>query len=165
MKKNRTLLGVALVIALLVLGIGYAWDTLSPTVKGTATISANEDNFVVALANPTVGNSDAGNTFTVDGLTGTLTVKSLKSVGETVTATVEVINNSDIGIKAKVTDDTVAEQDTGNYFTVTTDWVATELASNGGKKLMTITVKLDKAPIAEATGTFEITMDATAEAE
>lgn len=163
MKKNRTLLGVALVIALLVLGVGYAWQTLSPTVNGTATISESTDNFVVALENPTVNGT--GNTFTSNGLTGTLTVNSLKSVGDTVTATVEVVNRSDVGIKASVTDDTVTEVDTGNYFTVTTDWEATELTSNGGKKLMTITVKLDKAPISEVSGTFTIKMDATAQAE
>ena len=163
MKKNRTLLGGALVIALLVLGVGYAWQTLSPTINGTATISESADNFVVALENPTVDGT--GNTFTVSNLTGTLQVNSLKSVGDTVTATVEVVNRSDVGIKASVTDDTVTEVDTDNYFTVTTDWVATDLASNGGKKLMTITVKLDKAPISEVTGTFTIKLDATAKAE
>lgn len=165
MKKNRTLLGVALVIALLVLGVGYALETLSPTIKGTATVSDSADNFVVALENPTVTNSDAGNTFTVSGLIGTLQVNSLKSVGDTVTATVEVVNRSAVGIKANVTDDTITEVDTGNYFTVTTDWETTKLASNGDKKLMTITVKLDKAPIDTVEGTFTIKLDATAEAE
>lgn len=182
MKKKNTFLGVALLIAVLVLGIGYALTTGPLTIEGTATANQSATSFNVKFTNATADEeitdsesnvlasssaqvtSDSVATMTVD----------LTNVGDSQTVTFEVTNDSQAGLKAvidpanvKIYKHGTTEDFSSEYFTVTqsiTDSV--EIASQD-KTTFTVTVELKKAVIGDAvTEKFDVVLsDITAEEE
>ena len=117
MKKNKTLLGVALLIAVLMLGVGYALESRQLSLTGTATANPTDANFIVEFSSATANNTSDTATFT--GTSATYTVNSLTEVGQTAVGTFKIKNMSKAGINANITAGRIAETDDGNYFEVT----------------------------------------------
>ena len=163
MKNKRTLIVVALILAAILLGIGYAAiANVNLNITGNATVSPAQANFQVVY--------DAVNTFTVSdankvtvGRTSdtaaTLTVTGLTAKNDEVTATYKILNNSqdlNASITAAITNSNTS------YFTVTTDWGSSAKTINaGGSDYITVTVKCAQTPI-DADQTATITIDLTA---
>lgn len=161
MKKNKTLLGVALLIAVLMLGIGYALDTKELTLTGSATTAPADTNFVVEFSDADASNDSDTATFT--GTSATYTVNSLTEVGQTAVGTFKIKNMSNTGINANIAEADVEEIDAGNYFEVTTSLTNNTNVAVNGEATYTVTVKLIKAPVdAAATATFNIGFTAEA---
>lgn len=168
MKRKNTLVGMALLIAVLMLGVGYALDTRTLSIDGTVDVTASSENFKVEFtAASAADTSNTASVDTTDKTKATLTVTTLKSVGDTATATFTVSNNSAAGISANIPVPEIVENENGDYFEVTTDWTATTLLPTDGSnsKVMTVTVKLIKAPVSDIEGKFTINLNATAETQ
>ena len=169
MKKKKSFVALALVVAVLVLGVGYALNTIDLKVNGDITVSPDDSNFDVNFtdASITTAGTLTGKTDTADkgnGKTATLSVKTLKTVGEKVIAEYTITNNSKAGINATLSNPTATQTDdtAKDYYTVTATLAdANPIAPNGTKKL-TVTVELVKAPLEEVTGNFTVTFNASA---
>ena len=169
MKKKKSFVALALVVAVLVLGVGYALNTIDLKVNGDITVSPDDSNFDVNFtdAKITTTGTLTGKTDTADkgnGKTATLSVKTLKTVGEKVVAEYTITNNSKAGINATLSNPTATQtdDDAKDYYTVTATLAdANPIAPNGTKKL-TVTVELVKAPLEEVTGNFTVTFNASA---
>lgn len=165
MKKKNTLLGVALLIAVLMLGVGYAITSITLKVNGTATAQESATSFKVEFTGAEAGaetTDDAGNTLTSaaanigNGTTATMEV-TLTNVEDTQTATFEVSNLSQAGLSAKITATNVKiyEEDgttpfASDYFDVTTDIADVTIPSvTNNTTEFTVTVKLKKAFISD----------------
>ena len=87
MKKKKSFVALALVVAVLVLGVGYALTTIDLKVNGDITVSPDDSNFDVNFTDASITTTGTltGKTDTADkgnGKTATLSVKTLKTVGE-----------------------------------------------------------------------------------
>lgn len=157
MKKKNTFLTVALLLAVVVLGVGYAASTGPWVVEGTATATASE--FDVAFTN-----HQAGNNVTSSSVEGDLLAKmavELENVGDTATATFTITNRSQKGIGAEINeDDIVITRGTNSeYFDVTYKLGSSTIASNGGTTTLEVTVELIKATTEEKTETFTVSLN------
>ena len=169
MKKKKSFVALALVVAVLVLGVGYALTTIELKVNGDITVSPDDSNFDVNFTDASITTTGTltGKTDTADkgnGKTATLSVKTLKTVGDKVVAEYTITNNSKAGINATLSNPTATQTDdtAKDYYTVTATLAdANPIAPNGTKKL-TVTVELVKAPLEEVTGNFTVTFNASA---
>ena len=164
MKKNKTLLGVALLIAVLMLGVGYALSTKPLSLTGSATATPTDANFVVEFSSASASHgADVAEVDTTDKTKATFTVTSLTAVGDTAVGTFKIKNKSNAGINAKITAGELAETDAGNYFEVTTALTDNENVAVDGEATYTVTVELVKAPVeTAATGSFTVSFNAEA---
>lgn len=167
MKKNKSFIGLALVVAILVLGIGYALSAIDLNVNGDVAISPDDSNFAIEFTNATVDGT--GNNATIgDGHIATLDVKSLKTVGDTVTAVYTITNKSNAGLSATLTNPNVTQVEAGtanDYYTASAVLGTTDPISVNGTTTLTVTVKLIKAPLEDVTGKFTVSFKANAVAE
>ena len=154
--KKRTGI-IAIIIAILVLGIGYAAiSNVTLTVNSSsATVSPSQSNFVVKY--------DAANTFTYTGnpagstvtlgrtndTTATFTITGLTKQGDSVTITYPIINESPT-LAASLAVPTFVNDNT-TYFSVTPSAPssATQIAANGGTTNLVFTVSVIKTPVAD----------------
>ena len=169
MKKKKSFVALALFVAVLVLGVGYALTTIDLKVNGDITVSPDDSNFDVNFtdAKITTTGSLAGQTDVAtkgDGKTATLSVKSLKTVGEKVVAEYTITNNSKAGINATLSNPTATQTNDAakDYYTVTATLENNDAIAPNGTKKLTVTVELVKAPLDEVTGAFEVTFNANA---
>ena len=169
MKKKKSFVALALVVAVLVLGVGYAITTIDLKVNGDITVSSDDSNFDVNFTDASITTTGTltGKTDTAEkgnGKTATLSVKTLKTVGEKVVAEYTITNNSKAGINATLSNPTATQTNDAakNYYTVTATLADTNpIAPNGTRKL-TVIVELVKAPLEEVTGNFTVTFNASA---
>ena len=169
MKKKKSFVALALVVAVLVLGVGYALTTIDLKVNGDITVSPDDSNFDVKFTNATVtghgtvqDKTDEANIG--DGRTATLSVKTLKTVGEKVVAEYTITNNSKAGINATLSNPTATQKDDDakDYYKVTAELADNNAIVPNGTKKLTVTVELVKAPLDEVTGAFEVKFNANA---
>lgn len=171
MKKKNTFIGVALLIAILMLGIGYASSTLDLNITGTATGVEAPENFKVVFKSADAGNLDqeySANVKSVavleDATMAEMSVE-LGIVGDKASATFVIENQSANGIAAKLTADNVKILDMDNneynseYFDIELDWVNEDVtlypATEGEEAEsfpLVVTVTLKKAVIGETEG-------------
>lgn len=167
MKNRKTLITLGVIVAVLMLGVGYAViSDINLSINGNATATTSDENFKVVFDNSaTTVSDDTKVTATVDKgqLTATMTVTGLTTTGDTATATYTIKNNS-TELSALVSQDsTKITNDNKTYFDITTNWEETTLA-HGGSKTVTVTVKLIKTPATEdQTATFTIPFVAKAQ--
>lgn len=166
--KNRKIVVVAfLLIAVLLLGVGYAAVSDVLDINGSADVNPdtayNQDiYFSAAVAN----GDNTPNTATIDPNDNdvvTFTVSSLSGKGDTATFTFTITNAGDLN--ATVTP-TLASDGNSNteYFKITSDWKGQpkELAS-GGNATYVVTVELLKTPTTSLHGTFHIELTAVSD--
>ncbi len=190
MKNRKTVVVAFLLIATLLLGVGYAALNDTLTLAGQANVTTgkaeeelNEDvYFYSATATSTTGTSGLANTATVltDTDRASFTVNSLALGGETATFSFVVHNASNhevtlstptITMRDLIADGEDTENDDDNVFTVTTSWASTSLPaatddSNPGTATLTVVVQLYSTgtnPENAITGYFDIAFNATAQ--
>ena len=167
--KNRKGLISLMLVAVLLLGIGYAALTDTLDITGSADVNQsaaeeafNEDiYFSAAVANET-GNTASVNADNND--KASFTAKTLKGKGDKVTFTFTIKNDGDV--EATVTPKLNATLGNTNpeYFSLTSDW-------DGGAKVLaaqseityTLTVELLKTPTETVAGSFLVELTAVAD--
>lgn len=148
---------IAILIAVVLLGVGYAViSNVTLNVNGSkATVNADPANFDVKYdeestfaytGNPT------GSTVTLtrtDDTTATFTIEGLTKQGDKVTITYPIINASE-HLKASLAAPSITNDNT-EYFRVTTSspTAGTELAANGGSTNLVLEVEVIKTPVAD----------------
>lgn len=171
MKKKNTFLGVALLIAVLVLGIGYALTINGLKVTGTATATEDGSNFnVIFSAADTDDDTVNAEIDANDELKRTAIMDvTLGKVGESVSAWFTIENTSANGITAVVDPSDVTLTSTGGaefdntYFDIVYSLgqqEAIELTPEQPTVDLFVTVTLKKAVIGEPVeNKFFITLD------
>lgn len=168
MKNKKTLLGLVLLIAILLLGVGYAAISgYKLTIGGTAGATGNTDNFIVKFTKTTAGTnctkaeisaSDA------NARTATMEVAGLTAKGDTATATFEVTNESpELNAVLAVETKEMTGAD-ASYFTVNAEISdnAESMAPNA-VRTVTVTVTLDKTVVEDKSATISVVLSATPE--
>ena len=149
MGKNTKIVGGILLVAILLVAVGYAAITkVGLNIDGTAKSEANPDNFKVELIGEPQTSGDGTTTATIntaDKTQGTMNVSGLNAKGQTARATYTVKNQSadlsaDLTAKATSTND--------EYFEVQCSLDKTTLKAQE-QTTMTVKVKLLKTPIDE----------------
>ena len=170
MKKKRTLTALAAVLAVLMLGVGYAAvanDIL--TINGTASATPSDNNFVVEFdRDTTVGSTDGASGTYTNATTATFSVSGLTAKGQTASATYTIKNSSsDLSANLTAAIGTMTNGEGGNeddktYFNVSYSFADTTITA-GGKTTLTVTVTMLKTPVAEDVSvTFPVTITASA---
>ena len=146
--------------------MGHFDDLTSSLGYMTYTETAGLDSFTesfdtVKHVTATTGESNKTASITVanDALSADVAVSNLTTVGDTVTFTIPVINESD-GIKANIT--AAITNNNEEYFNVTATTTTETLLNDGGATTdVTVTVSVVKVPkVNDVEGTFTVTLTA-----
>ena len=149
MGRNTKIVGGILLVAIVLVAVGYAAITnIGLNINGTAKSKADPDNFKVELVGEPQTSGDGTTTATIntaDKTQGTMNVSGLNAKGQTAIATYTVKNQSadlsaDLTAKATSTND--------EYFEVQCSLDKTTLKAQE-ETTMTVKVKLLKTPIDE----------------
>lgn len=162
MKNKKIFIVVALLIAVLLLGIGYAAiSNITLTISGKATATPADANFVVRFAEtpyPSVSDGTKVTAERTDDKTATLNVTGLTAKGDTVTATYTIENAS-----ADLTADlsaAVTNNSNDTYFKVTPTLAKSSITA-GTETTVTVEIELVKTPV-ETDVSSNITVTLTA---
>lgn len=161
MKRRNTYVGLILLLAVLMLGIGYAaMSNITLNIGGSASAIVEDENFKVKFTGtPEVSSSDVTATIT-DDHNATLNVTGLSAKGDKVTATYTIENASE-DLSASVAVPTITNSNE-DYFTVTTDMSASQTLAAGGNTTVTVTVELVKTPVdADQTADIKVSLVAS----
>ena len=149
MKKTSKIAIVFGVVAILLIGVGYAAiENISLTINGTATADPSQSNFVVKFDQSVEPIQDGKGTITAkitDDTKATLNVTGLATEGEKASATYTVKNDSkdlSANLTASIT------QKNNEYFKVTQEIGKTSL-TKGETTTLKVTVELIKTPSTE----------------
>jgi len=164
MKQSRTFLILALVVAVLALGIAYAAITsVTLNVNGNVLASAEQGNFKVSFIKdgtgaPSFNGKGTATLAITNDTTATMDVSGLSSIGDTLTATFTIKNTSD-----DLTATLVATPSNSNpeYFEVTPTLGSTTVDPVDGTTTLQVAVKLIKTPLADQKATIGIAIVAT----
>lgn len=171
MKKKRTLTVLAAVLAVLMLGVGYAAvanDVLNIT-DASASATPDSANFVVEFdQTSTIQKSTGVEAAYTDATNATFSVSGLTAKDQTASATY-TIKNSSADLSANLaaaigtmTNGTSGTEDDKTYFNVTYSFGSTTVEA-GGDTTLTVTVTMLKTPVAEDVSvTFPVTITASA---
>ena len=156
MKNRKKMITTALIVLVLLLGVGYATvSSVNLNINGTSKAETKELQVfydgtnsgtsakVTAISSPE--NTRAA-TFTVENMT----------LNETVTMTFEV-KNYETDVNATLAAPSVTENTNGVYFEVTTSCNKTTLNA-GDTATITVNVKLIKTPVTEEAGSTTVTV-------
>jgi len=167
MKNKKSLLWVALVVCVLILGVGYAVvSSVGLDITGSAKVA---DSTLKVAFNGETSVSDSGKVVAEaedDTLTASITVTGLSKVGDSVTATYTIKNEeTDLDASYIVDPEKGIENDQEDYFTVTTDVddVAKTISANG-TNTVTVTVTLKAIPVDKDNSTANIKVNLAASA-
>lgn len=150
MHKKKTFVGVFLMLAILVLGVGYAAiSNITLNITGSATASPDDKNFSVKFNDTAITVSDANKVTAkkTDDLNATLEVTGLTAKGDTATATY-TIENASADLSASLASPVITNSNT-EYFKVTTDLADATVITHGKTTTVTVTVELIKTPITQ----------------
>lgn len=161
MKNKKTFACIALLIVVLVIGIGYAAITDSLEITGTATATPNDENFKVVFTGETTADEGVIATAVADAKTATLDVTGLTTKDQSKTATFTIQNKSD-ELKALV-DVKTETIENSEFFSIdaTVANASAELAPNG-TTTVTVKVTLNKTPINDVSGKINVELTSTA---
>ena len=160
MKNRKKMITTALIVLVLLLGVGYATvSSVSLNINGTAKAGSKElqvfydgvnsgtSDKVTAISSPA---RTRGATFTVENMT----------LGEIVTMTFEV-KNYETDVNATLAAPNVTQNTNGDYFQVTTSCDKTTLNA-GDTATITVNVKLIKTPVSEEACSTTVTVEMAA---
>lgn len=171
MKKKRTLTVVAAVLAVLMLGVGYAAvaNDLLYITNASASATPSDANFVVQFdeQTPVVEGNNVTADYT-DATNATFAVSGLTAKGQTASATYAIENLSpdlSANLTAEIgtmTNGATGTEDDKTYFSVSYSFADTTITA-GGSTTLTVTVTMLKTPVAEDVSvTFPVTITASA---
>ena len=152
MKKKRTLTVVAMVLAVLLLGVGYAVaiDDIKLNITGNATATPNADQYVVKFVENSAQDITEGKPTYIsvtpgvtDDLNATIQVTGMKAKGESVTVQYTIANESaDLSATLSVAVGTGVS----DKFTIT-PVLGTTLLAKDSTTTLTVTITLNETPI------------------
>ena len=156
MKNRKKMITTALIVLVLLLGVGYATvSSVNLNINGTANAETKElqvfydgvnsgtSDKVTAISSP---DKERTATFTVENMT----------LNETVTMTFEV-KNYETDVNATLAAPNVTQNTNGDYFQVTTSCDKTTLNA-GDTATITVNVKLIKTPVTDEAGSTTVTV-------
>ena len=165
--KNRKSLIAVLLVAVMLLGIGYAALTDTLDITGSADVNQsaaeeafNEDiYFSAAVANET-GNTASVNADNND--KASFTAKTLKGKGDKVTFTFTIKNDGDVAATITPKLNATLGNTNPEYFSLTSDWAGASktLAGGGAEVTYTVTIELLKTPTETIAGSFLVELTA-----
>ena len=160
MKNRKALIVTVLIVAVLLLGIGYAISNQELFVSGNAT--ANAGDFLVkfddTVAVATSGDGTSSGTIT-DATTATISVDELSKVNEEAVVTYTV-KNASTDLSANLTAE-VTTNSNQTYFTVTSELADYTIAA-GDSTTLTVKVKLVKAALEAQSANITVKLTASA---
>lgn len=167
MKNRKSVIVAFLLVAVMLLGVGYAALTDVLDITGTADVNQsaaeeafNEDiHFIAAKAN------EDGNTASVNADNNdkaSFTANTLNGKDDTASFTFTIKNKGDVDATVTPALNTVLGNTLPEYFEVTSDWggQAKDLAA-GAEITYTVTIKLLKTPTETISGSFLVELTAT----
>ena len=164
--KNRKGLIAFLVLAVMLLGVGYAalTDTLDITGSADVNQSAAEEAFNEDIYFSAAVANEEGNTASINADNNdkaSFTAKTLKGKGDTVTFTFTIKNDGDVAATVTPKLNATLGNTNPEYFSLTSDWngEAKTLAA-GGELTYTLTVELLKTPTETIAGSFLVELTA-----
>jgi len=171
MKQRKTLVTLGLVVAILVLGVGYAMSNIELSINGKVSATVSDENFKVAFdgtpsttTSSTDVTAEASITADTNNLAAEMTVSNLSTIGDKATATFTIKNSStDLGadLSAVITQVSGTYKD---YFKVSVNeaWNDTVSVAAGQSTTIEVTVELIKTPIEAINDqTFSVAITAT----
>jgi len=167
MKNRKTVVVAFLLVAVMLLGVGYAALTDTLTIGGSADITKdgaqNSFNEDIYFSNAEANNGhDVVEIMSGDPDTATFTINSLSGKGDKAQITFTIRNDGDLS--ANVTP-SLADNDEPEYFNIYSDWrdgennILTKTLAAGGTITYTLTVELLKTPTEAHTGQFTVRLD------
>lgn len=165
--KNRKLVIVAfLVIATLLLGVGYAALTDVLDITGSADINQsaaeeafNEDIYFSAAAANETGNTASVNADNND--KASFTANTLKGDGDKATFTFTIKNDGDLDA---VVTPSISSNTKTEFFSLSSDWAGQpQTLAAGETKTYTVTVELTATPTDTISGSFIIELTAVSQ--
>ena len=148
-RNTRAVVGLVLLIAVLLVAIGYAAITAVPlNINGSAQATPEQTNFTVKFSGtPTVSDSSkvVAEINQQDQLKATINVSKLTAKGDTATATYTIANTSaDLSAVLSATTSNTNDE----FFRVTQN-IAKGTVEAGDTTTITVTVELIKTPITQ----------------
>ncbi|MBR3613573.1 MAG: leucine-rich repeat protein [Clostridia bacterium] len=151
MKKTNKIILASSIVAVLLLGIGYAAiQNITLNISGTAAADPSQSNFKVMFSGtPTVSDDTYVTAAITDDTNATINVDGLTKAGDSVLATYTVQNAStDLSADLRVS----TTNNNPEYFTLTSELAKTSLTA-GEATTLTVTVELTKTPIVDSVST------------
>ena len=148
MTKTSKIITVAVIVAMLLLGVGYAAiQNITLNISGTAAADPSQSNFkVMFTGTPEVSDSTYVTAGITDDTNATINVAGLSTKGQIVSATYTVQNTStDLSADLSV----ATTNSNTEYFTLSSELAKTSLTA-GEATTVTVTVELTKTPVAES---------------
>ena len=154
--KKKTYTLVAILVAILALGIGYAAVSTLMSIEGTANALVSDGVKLEFTGTPTNNGTQAGNSASIDGTDPTKGICTvvLKNMNESATCTFTITNNTtDTTISAKdmaasVYSDsgltTAWTSSSSQYFTINTPTLSATTLAHGASATVSVTVSLKK---------------------
>ena len=142
--KNRKMILVAfMLVAVLVMGIGFAAYSTTLAIHGTTSVSAEALEFTkdVQFTNVTTSNAAFGTATIGDGQNATFTVSGMTAYNDRVQFTYTIVNNSDFDVNIDIT--TTPTPATTSKCTVTTA-LSSHTIPKDGSITATVTVVLNE---------------------
>lgn len=151
-KTNKILVGVIVLLAVLLVAVGYAAiSAVNLNITGDITATPSDENFKVKFTGtPTqVAGSKGTVTPSITGdLAARMDVSGLTAAGDTASATFDIVNDSpDLSALLSVESETASNT---TYFKVTHSFDKTEITKKGSANdtaKITVTVELIKTPV------------------
>lgn len=163
MRNRKTVVVAFLLVAVMLLGVGYAALTDVLDITGSADVNQsaaeeafNEDiHFSAAVAN------EAGNTASVNADNNdkaSCTANTLKGMDDTATFTFTIMNEGDLDATISPS---ISSNTNETYFAISSDWNGQAKTLGAGKTLdYTVTVRLKETPTQTISGSFIIELTA-----
>ena len=162
MKNRRNVVIAFMIVAVMLLGIGYAAlsDTLDITGSADVNQSAaeeafNEDIFFSAAVANETGNTASVNADNND--KASFTANTLKGKGDKVTFTFTITNDGDVAADVTPKLNATLGNTNTEYFSITSDWGGAAKTLDAHSEITyTVTVELLKTPTETISGSFLI---------
>ena len=164
--KNRKGLIAFMVLAVMLLGIGYAAlsDTLDITGSADVNQSAAEEAFNEDIYFSAAVANEEGNTASINSDNNdkaSFTAKTLKGKGDKVTFTFTIKNDGDVAATVTPKLNATLGNTNPEYFSLTSDWGgAAKTLDAGGELTYTVTIELLKTPTETVAGSFLVELTA-----
>ena len=160
MKNRKKMITTALIVLVLLLGVGYATvSSVSLNINGTSKAETKELQVFYDGTNSGTSAKVTAISSPVKTREATFTVESM-TLDETVTMTFEV-KNYETDVNATLAAPSVTQNTNEEYFQVTTSCDKTTLNA-GETATITVNVKLIKTPVTDEAGSTTVTVAMTA---
>ena len=169
MKSKKGLIGLVVIVAVLVLGIGYAVvSNVTLTVSGGANTATRDLDVVISAANPNDTSADTYGTVTNPaGLTAEFHANNLTRTTDTRTVTYIVTNNDEVTAYVYIESAAKISNSNSTYFDVSTSILGTTSGNvltiaSGQTATFTVSTHLVTVPVDAQSTTIEVQLTATA---